>query len=78
MKVFKLNKSGTLGVTLSKEVKADYPVGTEIDWIKVTGGWLLKKGEAKPEKIISKPIEPSKAEAIETPAQTEIVAEKPI
>lgn len=42
-KVFKLNKSGTVGVTMSKEMMlSGYIANTPIEWVKQEGGWLLK------------------------------------
>ena len=51
VKIFKLNRTGTLGVVINKQMKAaGYVQGVEIAWEATTGGFTLK--------IVSKPQGP--------------------
>ena len=46
--IIKLNRSGTLGVSLSKEMKeAGYTQGLSIVWVKQADGFLLKLEHVK-------------------------------
>ena len=43
VKIFKLNKTGTTGVVINKQMKAaGYEQGKEVVWEAMTGGFLLK------------------------------------
>jgi len=42
-KIFRLNKNGTSGVSISKTMKdAGYVIGIDTEWVSVTGGFLLR------------------------------------
>lgn len=59
-KIFKLNKSGTSGASISKEMKdAGYVVGAFIEWVAVADGTFLLKLLPKPAEV---PVEAPKEE----------------
>lgn len=52
VKIFKLNKTGTTGVVINKQMKAaGYEQGKEVAWEAMTGGFMLK--------LVSKPPTPT-------------------
>lgn len=60
MKVFKLNKTGGIGVTIPQPLKDDgFVAGVKIEWLKENGRWYLYKSLAAPNK-------PQEAKAEET------------
>jgi hypothetical protein len=64
-KIFRLNKSGTSGASIPKEMKdAGYVVGALIEWVAVADGTFLLKLLPKPEppKIEVAPVEAPKEE----------------
>ena len=49
VKIFKLNKTGTLGVVVNKQMKAaGYVQGMVTTWEAVTGGFLLRLNPSSP------------------------------
>lgn len=66
-KIYKLNQSGTLGVSLNKSMKeAGFSEGVQVEWVAVTGGFLLRKAASVPvapekpkEEPIAAPVQPT-------------------
>ena len=62
VKIFKLNKTGTTGVVINKQMKAaGYEQGKEVAWEAMTGGFMLK--------LVSKPPQPQ-TEPVAQPTET--------
>lgn len=53
-KIYKLNAGGTVGVSLSKEMKGSgYDVGKNVEWIKnAAGGWVLRLSNADSKPVV--------------------------
>jgi hypothetical protein len=62
-KIFRLNKSGTSGASISKEMKVEgYNVGVLIEWVRITDGfWGLK---LVPQKAEEPKVEPPKVDDV--------------
>jgi hypothetical protein len=64
-KIFRLNKSGTSGASISKEMKVDgYNVGVLIEWVKITDGFWGLKLVPVAQKVEEPKVEPPKVEEI--------------
>lgn len=69
-KIYKLNASGTVGVSLTKSMRdAGYSAGTPVEWEAVNDGFLLKRVKApeQPVEATTVKAEASPAPQLQTP-----------